>query len=449
METGRLAPVNRESARLLRLGPLFRAKTRPPAPPERFLPRPRLTAALRQAARKRVVAVCGPAGVGKTTSLASLVRAFRGAGYWYTIDELDADAAAFLHGLAFAVEATLPPSADAQVLLAGIVDTLERRTAANGARAIVVLDDVHRLTGPGVEQALADLIRYLPARVTLILAARQLPARLDPTLRWCAAHDQYRGFTGEDLRLSAAEQDAAAQLFGQPTRTGWIFGLAAARGDDAVAFLRDEVIAALPPAEVAALGRLATLPSFDVPLAATITDRSLEEASRLLARIYDATPLLDRVDDLYRFGEVARTALSGAVSPDLRREVLRSAGRFLRTSDPVRSAELLIQAGAFAEAADALIDLRLLDWLVQLPTEAHRCSSGFPAKWWPSAPGWFWRAPGPMSAGPGGRARPLASSRRLWRTRPGARIRSGASGPSICWSGGRLPSVTASRRGQN
>src|SRR5262249_56281146 len=99
---GKSAPLRAVGSRPEDLSPLFRAKTQPPQLPEVLLNRPRLMNALRQACRRRVVVVRGPGGAGKTTLLARLAETLPGPPAWYTVDDLDRDALAFLHGLSLA-----------------------------------------------------------------------------------------------------------------------------------------------------------------------------------------------------------------------------------------------------------------------------------------------------------------------------------------------------------
>src|SRR5215469_13036986 len=164
----KLAPPRAGGSRPEDLGPLFRAKTQPPQLPDVLLSRPRLMNALRQACRRRVVVVRGPGGAGKTTLLARLAETMAEPPAWYTVDDLDRDALAFLHGLSIALGCppTERPAGGHLALLARVVAALERRSP----RALLVVDDVHRLDDPGAIRSLADLIRYLPRGATLILS---------------------------------------------------------------------------------------------------------------------------------------------------------------------------------------------------------------------------------------------------------------------------------------
>src|SRR5215471_2280672 len=184
----KLAPLRAGGSRPEDLSPLFWAKTQPPQLPDVLLSRPRLLNALRQACRRRVVVVRGPGGAGKTTLLARLAETMAEPPAWYTVDDLDRDALAFLYGLSLALGCppTECPAGGPLAQLARVVAALERRSP----RAMLVVDDVHRLDDPGAIRSLADLIRYLPRGATLILSERQTPELLVPALDWCAARQQ-------------------------------------------------------------------------------------------------------------------------------------------------------------------------------------------------------------------------------------------------------------------
>src|SRR5258708_33324650 len=173
-------------ASLTALNPLFRSKIRVPLLPEPHLPRERLITSLQVALRKRVILIVSPAGSGKTTALSELAQSLDPAPFWYTVDDLARDSHALLHGLGLAVGAAPSQSRDRPTLLAGIIRALDQGAAATR----IIVDDVHRLEDGRPQQALCDLIRYLPRNARMILTGRAVPDRFADLIAWCDLQKQ-------------------------------------------------------------------------------------------------------------------------------------------------------------------------------------------------------------------------------------------------------------------
>lgn len=353
---------------MIALTPLFASKTRPPALPRPYLSRPRLLASLRQRSRRRATVVVGPAGAGKTTLLADFVRGASPAFSWYTVDDLDDSAVALLHGIAIATGCRKARRLSPLGYLAVIVDALGKPPDPR----VLVLDDLHRLTDASAVKALADLIRYLPQSARLILVGRSLPDGLRPILDWLAAHGQVAHLGWEHFRLSSDERAQAVTVFKAEGAGGWILGWAHPEGLDLARYLHDEVLAPLGSDVIRHLARLSVLPSFDPSLAAAVAGLDDQQTRRLLERVRDETPLLERLgDSWYRFSETARSVLSDTLPAEEARAARQAAGQALRTIDPQRSAECFLACGDHVEAARSLAGVDLAEWLSQSPNALH------------------------------------------------------------------------------
>jgi LuxR family maltose regulon positive regulatory protein len=128
-----------------------------------------------------VVAVCAPAGYGKTSLLAQVASAADVPVAWLSLDETDADPAQLLLGLATALnqcvsldqgllEVVRNPAPDVYTeALPGLLNSLAR-----SPDCVLILDDVQRVIGQPAEPVLAYLCDHLPGGVRLMLAGRQL-----------------------------------------------------------------------------------------------------------------------------------------------------------------------------------------------------------------------------------------------------------------------------------
>lgn len=257
--------------------------------------RPRVIGALREAVRERsVVVVTAPAGSGKTTAVAQLVRDRPGPTGWLTLGEADGAPGRLVAYLAAAVEAIDPDVAATTLGLLGdglsADDCAATLAESLPAGSTLVIDDVHHVEvrAPAL-RVLRALIDALSPGALLVLVSRRL-VHLD------LARDILSGKVGvfPDGELSFREDEVAELLAargvpGDPrsvteTSRGWAAGIVfdALRGrggsvdggdttaDPFFQYLGSEVIDGLPadvreavlrsaPLEVVTPGRLATL----------------------------------------------------------------------------------------------------------------------------------------------------------------------------------------------
>jgi LuxR family maltose regulon positive regulatory protein len=244
--------------------PLLRTKLYiPPVRPE-LVPRPRLIERLNAGLHRKLTLVSAPAGFGKTTLVSEWVQAMGGATppiaiAWLSLDESDNDPTRFLvyfvaalqtlalrcppsmsrgevegieanigKGALSALQSSQPPPTE------DILTVLINEITAIPDRIVLVLDDYHLIGAQPIHDALTFLLRHLPPRMHLVIAAREDPLLPLARLR---ARGQLTELRATDLRFTSSE---AAEFLNQAmsldlsekdivaleTRTeGWIAGL--------------------------------------------------------------------------------------------------------------------------------------------------------------------------------------------------------------------------------
>ena len=201
------------SARHGRVVPLVpRAKIAPPTVPDEFVVRKQLLTDLDDASD--VVAVCAPAGFGKTMLLAEWVRTSPDVvTAWVDLDRDDNDPRRLWSTVAAAVAASPAVSADSRLARPWRWPTAPPEYLAELIEALgelerpvrLVLDDAHELVGGQALHGLDVLVRHRPAGLVLVLSSRyplSAVSRLSPTgtLRELRA-DQLRFSLGETAAL--------------------------------------------------------------------------------------------------------------------------------------------------------------------------------------------------------------------------------------------------------
>ncbi len=144
--------------------------------------RPRLSAAQNAAARSRVVMVSAPAGYGKSTLVAQWSDLDPRDSAWVALGPADNDPAVLLAHLVAALERTRPACRQLVEELSGnmfrIDEVVLPLVAADlGERDpfVLVLDDVHGITGEKSRQVLAFLVDRVPSGSQLVLVTRGDP----------------------------------------------------------------------------------------------------------------------------------------------------------------------------------------------------------------------------------------------------------------------------------
>lgn len=380
----------------------------PPPLPGVLLPRRELEQRLDSAVDRRLVAVVGGAGFGKTTALASWARQARPA--WYSLDADDADPVTLARGLFHALRLRVPEMVP-DVSLTGDAprgpdaDLVEQsRAVAHAAflaaalheklrgRLVLVLDDVQEIgrTGPSARLVEA-LCRQAPADLSIVLASRSEPPFPVERLR---AQGRFQEIGPSQLRFSVAELadlldaelgdgadlapglharthgwPAAVRLAvevlhdvppeGRPDALGTGTGSGQAADDRVFAFLAEEVMARLEPDLVELIRTVAPLERFSDDL---LTELGVADAAahveRLERRGLFLVPQATR--GWYALNPLVRdfTRQRLRLDADRRHDVLRVSGAWFESVREIEAALHCAEAGG-AGAGDTLA--RLLD----------------------------------------------------------------------------------------
>jgi len=153
--------------------PIISARIR--VPPPIGLRRARLERMVDTTWRVPLTVVVAPAGSGKTTMLAMFAQAERGAGRvvaWYQAGSSEAGPTGFLRYLENAVRQWAPELAPGWASVGAAAAALE----AAQAPVAIVIDDSHTLLSTSAEEALEQLVSYLPPSVHIVMAGRHPPA---------------------------------------------------------------------------------------------------------------------------------------------------------------------------------------------------------------------------------------------------------------------------------
>jgi LuxR family maltose regulon positive regulatory protein len=170
----------------LRSGNLLATKLAAPLPRWRPVPRPRLLRLLEAGTRGPLTVLAAPPGAGKTILLASWMMGGHPPGpvAWMTVDRGDEDPARFWVHVVAALRSSgavppdgplaglgPPPPDVAQGFLAALVNGL----AELPGPVVLVLDDLHEVTGPAVAAGLQFVLRHAPPQLRLVVATRADP----------------------------------------------------------------------------------------------------------------------------------------------------------------------------------------------------------------------------------------------------------------------------------
>ncbi len=166
------------------LPPLIEAKLAAPGVRGGMVDRPRLWTGPAAGVDGVVTLVAAPAGYGKTTAVRAWCASQDAALAWVTLDADDNDPTRLWQYVATAVDRVRPGLGRGALQRLGIpggsiedaVDELMNGIAAFGERLLLVLDDLHAVTGEGCIESIGRALSHLPLNARVILVTRVDPA---------------------------------------------------------------------------------------------------------------------------------------------------------------------------------------------------------------------------------------------------------------------------------
>lgn len=344
--------------------------------------------------------VTAPAGYGKTTLVSGWVEASQRRCAWISLDAHDSHPGLFIQYLYAALEQVLPPAAYARISAPGVgapgplaatarqlADVLEQVEE----HFILVLDDYHTISEPAIHLFLAQLLRYPPHCLRLVIASR-----VDPPLPLAAlrALNQLTEIRTRDLRFTdretaeylAHELDRALDpetldLLMESTE-GWIAGLHLAtlllRNKDAgstaalvqrhrrlaIDYLTAEVFAEQPPDVQSFLLRTSILQRMCPALCdAILHAMKLPPARQIIEHLATLDLFIVALDDEQQwfryhhlFQRLLRHMLDDSVSPGEIAALHRAASRWCGEHGFIDEAVSYALAGGDIEHAARLIE---------------------------------------------------------------------------------------------
>lgn len=188
-------------------------KLRPPSCCGALLPRSRLVEPFSFLPHPRLTLIAAPCGFGKTALMAEIHHTLSAQGTaaaWLSLDASESNPRLFLAHLILAIQQALPmagrdalamlrpPPLSLEPVLSRLINDL------SGAKnpLVLFLDDFHETDHPEVARLVSYFIRYLPAKIHLVLASERA---FPPSLSWARARDWTLEFGWPDLCFSADE----------------------------------------------------------------------------------------------------------------------------------------------------------------------------------------------------------------------------------------------------
>ena len=376
---------------------VFHTKLVVPRSPPGMVPRERLLDCLDHGTRGSLTLVSAPAGSGKTALLAWWLehRPRRRRVAWLSLGREERDRERFWIGVTAALRDALGPGgavtpsprADVDAYLPHLFAAL----ALPGEPVLLVLDDFHEVTDPGITEDIQTLLDHAPARLSLVLSTRADPVLRLQRLRMAGELTEIRArdlaFTKAEARLLEAElglalSEADRELLHARTE-GWAAGLRLAAlslaghpdphgflesfaGDDRAVsdYLLSEVLARQSPETLDFLLRTSIVDRIGGELADALTGG--EGGARALESLLHRGGMLSCLDDRGRwyryhplFAEVLRLEL-GRTMPEELPELHRRAARW--HGDHAMPIEAMTHAIA-AEDWDVAAEVAGASWL--------------------------------------------------------------------------------------
>jgi len=349
------------------------------APRLRWLARERLDQLVPRLWQHRLTLVVAPAGSGKTTLLSAWSGLADAPVAWYRAESVDGSERSLVAHLAAAFAAVIPGGEPAWRSVDEAAAALDARPEA---RLLLVIDDLHALTGTPAEAALERFLDFAPPSLAVVAATRVAPA-FNLSRRRVAG--EILELSGDDLRFRPWEVERLFRdFYGEALhpyelarlarRTeGWAAGLQlfhlATRGKAAAE--RQRLLAGLGPSSRIMREYLARNVVEELPgdlreflvetsvlrrLTGSLCDRLLDRSGSraLLEELERRSVFTVAIDDegTFRYHEVLRSHLEGML--------VEAVGEPAARARAQRGGELLEADGAIAEAVAAYS--RAEDW---------------------------------------------------------------------------------------
>lgn len=375
---------------------LIEAKLRPPPGPLRPVARPRLLPMYLRTEAVPLTIISGPAGCGKTVAARQCVEAVRLPTAWVSFDE-DDDETRLWQYVVEALRRALPaldldsdePAADPgnpPPFLGELLNALDRVAEP----VVLVLHDLHLVSGGAHYGDLAFLVDHAPATLHMVVVTRATPPW--PLARWRVSgdleeigEDELRFRDGEAGELLAAEglhlPDDERELLVQRTE-GWAAGLRLAAlsivahddraeavrrfgGEDrrVVDYFESEVLDRESPEVRELLLSTAVLDRFDLELCRAVSGR--RDADALLQHLVDANLFVVPLDprrEWFRYHRLFAAALRHELelhAPERVAGLHRAAAAgHTRHGDAELAVRHLVASGARDEAFELVVSER-------------------------------------------------------------------------------------------
>lgn len=169
-----------------KMQPVLLTKLTPPRIGESIIERPRLIRFLPEIIAKKLTLLIAPVGYGKTVLAVQLVKAGNQPLIWYHLDSFDNDPAVFLQYLIAGIGRQIPDFSQEvlKITAQGNIETSLRLLTTilinsliphSNLNLIIVFDDFHEITEPVIHKFVADLLKYLPNNIHIIITSRSAP----------------------------------------------------------------------------------------------------------------------------------------------------------------------------------------------------------------------------------------------------------------------------------
>src|SRR5829696_6839504 len=303
--------------------PVLESKLAPAPGRPGIVPRGGLLDRLEASAATPVVAICAPAGYGKTVLAAAWAKRDPRPFVWLSVDRQDNDPAVLLTYIAVGLDRVEPIDPAVLGTLASrgasitkmVLPLLGAALASKALPVVLVLDDVHLLHDQESLDAVAVLVDHLPQGSQLALTSQGEPPL--PIVRW-----------------RAEGRPVALYLAGLSIKTRPTASVAGPSGRDRflVDYLQSALLSHLSPAEVRFLTRTSVLDRLSGPLCDAVLGTTGSEA--VLASLERSNLLvvpLDRQRAWHRYHHLFRELLRERLErdePGLVRELTLRAARW-------------------------------------------------------------------------------------------------------------------------